>query len=123
LFLAKEKDKLLRLHHSDERFFNFMGACYDGKYVWAPVMRPEPMLLVIDPQTEKVWTLGKVDGLPSMSHGVRAVGLEPGRICLAGAFGRSWIANVTFSPTQGAKVDVFFEARDAAADDFNNDAL
>ncbi|MCU0982697.1 MAG: hypothetical protein MUF25_26350 [Pirellulaceae bacterium] len=37
--------------------------------------------------------------------------IEPGRALLVSYFGRMALATVTFSPASGAKVDVFFEAR------------
>lgn len=121
LYLMKEKGRLKRIFHSDEQFFNFSGVCFDGRFIWAPAKRPNPLVLVIDPITERVWKLDATNGLPPMSSGVQASALEPGRICLSGSFGRSWIADVRFTPETGAKIDIFFEAREVH-DDLDNDA-
>ena len=114
LYLMKEKGKLKRIYHSDERFFNFVGVCYDGKYIWAPVKHPEPMVLVIDPVSEQIWTLtANDDKLPPMTGYAVAAPLDIGRVLLSGGFGRAWIADVTFDPARGrANVNVFFTAHE-----------
>jgi hypothetical protein len=130
LYLMKQKGRLRRMYHSDERFFNFVGVCFDGKYVWAPVKRPQPMLLVIDPATEQVWTLGGADNpLPPTSGGAEAAPLAPGRVLLAGAEagqnGSAWLADVRFNPQAPAdaraRVEVFFNANERH-DDFDHQA-
>jgi len=39
--------------------------------------------------------------------------LAPGRVCLAGSFGRAWLAIATFDPKEAKSVKVFHEAREA----------
>jgi hypothetical protein len=44
---------------------------------------------------------------------IRIAPLGPGRVCLAGSFGRSWLAVATFAPQEGKTVKIFHEAREA----------
>ncbi len=121
LFLMKEKGRLKRICKSEERFFNFQSLCYDGQYIWAPVKsREEPLVLVINPETEQIFEFTTEDGLPRMSSGVAAVPLAPGKICLAGSFGkgpvegapdRGWCALLEVSENGAKSADVFHEAR------------
>jgi hypothetical protein len=103
-------------------------ACYDGRYVWIPVKRgpPPPSLFVLDPQTGKKWEVTARDGLPEIAakdlpekyteQYLMAAPLSPGKVCLAGTFGRSWIGIATFDPAKGASVKIFHEAREVADD-------
>ncbi|MDQ3441077.1 MAG: hypothetical protein M3478_12090, partial [Planctomycetota bacterium] len=118
LLLMKEKGRFKRIYHREDRRFNFTGVCFDGRYVWAPAaMGDEPMVVVLDPVSERTWTITAADGLPPMSRGAKAAPLEPGRVCLAGSLGRGWIADVRFDEATGQKsVDVFFEAREQNED-------
>lgn len=121
LFLMKGKGSLKRIYKSEERFFHLLRACYDGKYAWAPIRgREEPLVLVINPETEQIFEFTAEDGLPRMSSGVAAVPLAPGKILLAGSFGktdvegapdRGWCALLEFSENGVKSVDVFHEAR------------
>ncbi len=99
-------------------------AGYDGRYLWAAVEhhRASPWLLVIDPQRQSVRQFGEDSGLPIQPpeklpertyQGMLVAPVSPGCACVAGDFGRSWIALVKYDP-QAAKplnVDVFHEAR------------
>jgi hypothetical protein len=101
--------------------------CFDGKYVWAamPELGRNPVLLALDPASEKVWELHASDGFPrapekeladkSAAATVMAAALEPGRACLAGSFlGRAWVGVCTLDATAGkGLVKVIHEARDA----------
>lgn len=105
--------------HDKSRITN---VAFDGRYVWVPVSlyKDEPYLLVIDPRDGTLRKLTKSDGLPvqppkSLSRGSQyfmAAGIAPGRACLAGWFGKSWIAAVACKPSgDGApRVNVFHEA-------------
>jgi hypothetical protein len=122
VFLMKEKGRLQRLPleitpsrvvlRSGAKLtvnFKYM-ACWDGQYVWAMSAGEKGPLAVIDPRDNKIWKCGPDDGLPpSSSCGVVALG--PGEVCVAGYFGRLWIAIVRFEPRKGFKVEVIHEAR------------
>ncbi|HEY7424870.1 MAG TPA: hypothetical protein VH682_11630, partial [Gemmataceae bacterium] len=125
LYLLKEKGVLQPIWTSKSRF-RFDTVCYDGRYVWAGGCEVvgSPSLLVLDPASEKIWQVTAKDGLPILSEEERsqrkfvvqklaAAPLEPGKICLAGCFGRSWVANVSFDAVkEKALVKVFHEARE-----------
>jgi len=74
-------------------------------------------LAVIDPTTERIWKFTADDNLPPMSTGSVAP-LAPGKVCVAGYFGRTWCAIATFDPDKGKSLKVFFEAREVV--DFRN---
>ena len=112
------------------------NACWDGRYVWfaSPAADPgtpkrvtgggqsgleyapggKPFLAAVEPATGKVWTFSAADGLPPMKSpgGPAVTPLEPGKICLAGHFGRSWCGVATLDPAAGIKLDIFYEARE-----------
>ncbi len=119
--------------------------CFDGKYVWASLMRHRqaPLLVVLDPQNGKTWTFGPEDGLPvdhangqppSSGDPYLLVGpLGPGKACLAyctatsqsppavpgGAaqvrLGAARLARAEFDPAQGASFHVFLSPGPSAA--------
>ncbi len=116
------------LWSSYERFLSLKRAVFDGRYVWVTVSRypKPPLLLFVDPQSGAVSEITEEDGLPweesedvpmrSMQRlGVSAV--SPGRVCVAGWFGRSWIALVTVDPdrVRPVTVEVIHEARRTGA--------
>ncbi|MGD0900069.1 MAG: hypothetical protein ABR915_19720, partial [Thermoguttaceae bacterium] len=84
--------------------------CWDGRYVWVLNAGEKGPLAVIEPKQAKVRTFGPESGLPpSTSCGVAPLG--PGKVCLAGYFGRLWVALATFNPSTGMKLEVIHEAR------------
>jgi hypothetical protein len=50
----------------------------------------------------------------SKNQNIDMAALGPGRVCLVGSFGRTWLAMATFDPKKGKTVKVFHEAREAA---------
>lgn len=97
-------------------------ACYDGRYVWLPMMafgKPS-RLLVVDVETEKVTEITAEDGLPSdvpeqnLSPSIVAAPLSPGKVMLAGFFGKTWIGIGEFDGDKVKSVKVVHEARDLA---------
>lgn len=97
------------------------GVLNVGRYVWAVAYDSKRafQLLVFDPETEKVREIA-TDAFPQSaadSSGVRApqtirmAPAGPGRVCLAGSFGRTWIATVTFDPTTGKGTGKVFMRR------------
>ena len=109
---------------ADGQFFGYYVS-YDGRYVWATVGRLKlpPLLLVLDPLAETVQEITAADGLPLAStedlsrdrynQHLAVAGMEPGRACVAGSFGRSWIATVKFDPAGSHHVKVIHECRRA----------
>jgi hypothetical protein len=71
----------------------------------------------------KLWEFTADDGLPlvdpeslpdsSVKQVINMAPLGPGRVCLAGAFGRTWLAIAAFDPQAKKTVKVFHEARNA----------
>lgn len=132
LFLMKTKGLLMRVRdeihagHVDQypgsTYLN-LHPVFDGRYLWVIAQPPPlPQVIVIDPVTERVWELGKADGLPLPKvaetptawedYRVLAVPWRPGEVCMAGSFGRTWIAMVRFDPDGPCRVRVFHEARE-----------
>jgi len=109
---------------------SFTRLIYDGRYLWAAVpgafiKEDSPQrLLVIDPISEKAAEFTAADGLPVVAHdglsknqvrqSLAIAPIGPGKICVAGSFGRAWLAVATFDPEHGKSVRVFHECREAA---------
>ena len=89
----------------------FCNVCWDGQYLWALNPGEEGPLAVIEPRHEKIWRAGPKCGFPpSISCAIAPLG--HGKVCIAGYFGRLWLAMGSFDPQKGIKVEVFHEARD-----------
>ncbi len=136
MFLMKERGTLKSIWKGPDTYFsspfrdydfNGHGApavCFDGRYAWVVFssQKSDPRLIIVDPVSERTWEVTPKDGLPvipreevpkgSRAQSLAPTALAPGKVCIAGSFGRTWIATVTFDPENGAKVDVFFEARE-----------
>jgi len=121
VYLMKTKDRLTLVFQSKERFFNFVGVCYDGKYLWLPAAHKreqadgsapvaDPYLLVIDPVTNERWEFTAKDGLPDM-EGIVSTAVRPGTICICGSTDRTWCAFLSLGPGGKKTVDIFHEAR------------
>ena len=125
LYLMKKKGELRRVWSAREQSVYFAAVCFDGRYVWATTRRYQKWatLLILDPATEKVWEVTGADGLPQGTaeqqqqlgfHHLLVAPVEPGRACVAGSFGRTWIATVTFDAAAGKPtVKMLHEAREA----------
>ncbi|HVC96454.1 MAG TPA: hypothetical protein VND64_22405 [Pirellulales bacterium] len=99
--------------------------CYDGRFVWAAPSTyggAAARLLVVDPQTEAVAEFTVEDGLPQsrtiatgsfLKQFMAIAPLSPGKICVAGSFGQTWLAVATIEPPGRKSLKVFHEARDA----------
>ena len=90
-----------------------INIAWDGRYVWALNPGKTGPLSVIDPGQRKVWKLGPEGGLPA-ADSCAVTGLAPGKVCVAGYFGRLWCGIATFDPKTGIKIEVFHEAREVA---------
>ncbi len=126
LFLMTTPGRLRRVFSSTLLNFNFTHVGYDGRFVWASAVRHNhaARLFVIDPTNGRVREVTREDGLPTadqdglprvdISQALAVAPLGPGRACLAGSFGRAWLAIATFDPASGPSVEVFHEAREVA---------
>jgi hypothetical protein len=125
LLVMREKGRLKQVWETKERLVASDTLCYDGRYVWFPVSQylHPALLVVLDTMTDEVSQVTAEDGLPVIPaeslpdqtwQSLAAAPLGPGRICLAGWFGRTWLAIVTFDPRAGKSVKVFHEARERA---------
>ena len=115
-------DKLTR------RWPGITPALYDGRYVWCTLsahVNDDPPVLVCDPRTGEVWEVTTGHGLPplrlaearatyNVDPSLAIAAVEPGRACVAGFFGRTWVADVRFDPKRGPRVRVLHEARERA---------
>lgn len=96
---------------------------FDGRYMWLAARRHRraPLVLVIDPVTEKKWQFTSDDGLPILPEGmedpdikrsesIRLAPVKPGLVCAAGNTGPGWLALLSFDGKPS--VTVFHEARE-----------
>lgn len=103
---------------------------YDGRYVWAAGLPPPvsgrpgpttPTLIVLDPTTERVREITAADGLPIVPDAevakegfkqyLTVMPVKPGQVCIAGTFGRTWIALATFNPSGRPTFKTIHECR------------
>jgi len=118
--LIWEGSQNLMFRHMTSAGYGPSLACFDGKYAWVPLVDPgkPSRLLVIDPATEKVAEVTAKEGLPgdasvgSSNPLLGATALSPGKVLLAGSFGRAWLGVATFDPDKGTAVKIIHEARD-----------
>ncbi len=86
-----------------------INACWDGQYFWALNPGKDGPLAVVEPREEKIWRSGPEAGLPpSISCGMAPLG--HGKVCIAGYFGRLWVALAAFDG-KDIKLEVIHEAR------------
>ena len=124
LYAIQSKDGLKELWSTENDGAQVRSVVYDGRYAWATVYRGSvsPWLLVIDPQSETVQEVSVDSGLPLQpeekmpprgQQEMLVAPVSPGCACVAGSFGRAWIALVKYDPqaVRPLSVDVFHEAR------------
>lgn len=123
-FLMKEKGKLRKVWPLPGRAHEWVGKpCFDGRYVWLPCTRGRsgPALVVLDPVSQETWQVLPNHGLPTAGEeGPPGAGparllvseFAPGRVCVAGHFGHTWLATVDFEPGREPVVKVFHEAKE-----------
>ncbi|MEI8373995.1 MAG: SHD1 domain-containing protein [Planctomycetota bacterium] len=127
ILLMRDKGRLERVPGlflaPDPDMENRAAVCWDGKYLWAvctlgsnPNNRNESILclVAIDPATKKGFGIGPEEGLPPMKNYVLTA-IEPGKVFLAGATDRSWLALVSIASGGRPKFDILHEARETAA--------
>ena len=120
LYLMKKKD-VLRIV-GPRIWSQSREVVFDGRYLWvATPCDPALRILVIEPISEQWWELSAKDGLPlprseelpankRRSQHIAMAPLSPGKVCMAGGFGRTWLAIVTFDPAGHHQVRIFHEA-------------
>jgi hypothetical protein len=101
---------------------------WDGRYVWVACRDDDESVLVVDPCRDEIMAaFGSADGLPPAGRGIALAPLEPGRVCAAGCFGRTWIANLSVTDCDeneiSKSVDVFHEAREFVTPNMSERAL
>ncbi|MEI8373535.1 MAG: hypothetical protein WCJ35_11975 [Planctomycetota bacterium] len=116
LYLVTKKGEFLRLpeplqppeHLGDPKHGNI---CFDGRFIWVGQHDPDRSLAVIEPTSQRIWRFTAGDELPPMNACCLAP-LAPGKVCVAGYFGRTWCAIATFDREKGKSLNVFFEAKE-----------
>lgn len=116
IYLMRKKGKLEKLYHSGKVDFTITNAVYDGRYAWAAVVRPEPLLLVIDSQAGTLAHFASADGLPPSSKEARVTALAPGEAFAVGSFGRVWCARLKYEADGRKTVDLMHEAKVSSND-------
>ncbi len=125
LYVEKEAGALRRVWSSGEGGSSFMAGefcyvCYDGRFVWAPLVRggrgSAPRLLVLDPQSEETWEFtdeaGCWEGV-SPSAAMEQVELalgpyQPGSVCCARiSQHEQWLGVLEFSPPDTRRAKAF----------------
>lgn len=133
LYLMKQPGKLKRVYKAPADYgidilvsnSGHAHLCYDGKFIWAAFASyrdKQPFVVVVDPEQETLGQFTVADGLPLARHMADGVNqrqliavapLSPGKVCLAGYFGQTWLAVAEFDGSTGKSVKVFHEAREA----------
>jgi hypothetical protein len=121
VYLMKTKDELRGLPWKAAA--RGVNICFDGQYLWCISADPGRCLTVLDPQTEQTWKLTADGGLPPVGGKENVYGdrdpnaggavapLAPGKVCVAGWFGRTWCASASLDRKSGVSLRVFHEAR------------
>ncbi len=124
LFVFSTEKGLRQLWQAPRNTF-IQKVAFDGKYVWvaAVVHRQAAQVWVIDPISGDATQLTTADGLPllspdeipgtsTVSPTVSLTTVAEGRAIVVGAIGRTWLADVRFSPEGEHQVQVFHEAKE-----------
>ncbi len=112
-FLIVSRDQLVQRVALPVKWRSTIQVIYDGRYVWA-LSRDESaaQLLAYDPATGDVHSFGKDDGLPSSRWGGHLAAMGPGRVCVAGMFGRTWAAVASIDEPGRKSFEIVYEARE-----------
>lgn len=122
LFLMKQKGLLRRVRtagridspYGPMHRGSFVSVCYDGKFVWAPLLGfSQPQIVVLDPQSEQTWQIGAedqprepADDTPRQhGGGFAAAPWAPGKVVVSGWPGVTWLAMIGFDPEKGKSVE------------------
>lgn len=132
IFLMKEPGRMTRVWQGELNSHVSMVVCasirdhicYDGRLVWAAIDRhlAPPVLLAIGPRSAQVWQFSASDGLPDIKRAADGANntnfyavapISPGKACVAGFFGKTWLAVATVDDSGRKSVQIFHEAREA----------
>ncbi len=100
------------------------GVCdvqWDGRYFWIGCQEEIGRVHLLDSSTLRVVAeFDECDGLPPTTHGCRVAPIAPGTALAVGAFGRTWIAKLSYDAAAPAweseQVDILHEARRLPSD-------
>lgn len=125
LYVMTNKDEATPLPHDAQDQRNITDVCYDGRYAWAALRGSTggTSLFLLDPKSKRTTDVSATEGLPQFTaeewrrHGgalsLTIAPLGPGRVCVAGACGRTWIAEVKYDDTaKKPEVTMLLEARE-----------
>lgn len=129
LFVYSEAEGLSHIWQSLTNT-RIQSVSYDGQYVWvaASVSRQAAQVWVFDPISKVGTQITTDDGLPLLSPadipGTSLVSptaalatVSKGRAIIVGFIGRTWLADVRFSPDGKHQVKVFHEAKEILTND------
>jgi hypothetical protein len=125
VYFMKKPGELQRALPLPDRNTHVSSLVYDGRYVWVAAARiwHSPLIAAIDPATGKHWRFTAEDGLPYLPEGkldmasgdfAKLAPIGPGKVCLVGITGRTWLATLTVSVDERKTARIFHEARQAA---------
>ena len=122
LLVMKEKGRAQGIYAAKGKFAHISNLSFDGRYAWMTIhkaIEEPPELVVVDLKAKRAWPVTAEQGLPvappgkprdGLAQTLNCVPVAPGKACVAGSFGHSWIAIVEIDPTQGPSVHKIYEA-------------
>lgn len=126
LYLASERGAAQLVYSEVKLNRRVHEVCYDGALLWFTIRSftdGPPALICLDPKTLQWESIGHEHGLPIIDSPMVSIGdeqypqtlvvaaLAPGKVCVAGTMGPSWIAVVSRRKRAPPKVEVFHEAK------------
>lgn len=120
IYLMRGKGQTERIFRAEAKPAKIQRVVYDGKYAWAPVAGPEPLLLVIDPATGALDRFTAADGLPPATLGALPTPLAPASVCVVGSFGRAWCAVAGYGGPGRKSLKIVHEAALGGDDELNS---
>jgi curli biogenesis system outer membrane secretion channel CsgG len=110
VYLMRQKGKVRKIWGAPEVNYQPVFQIFDGRYAWLCFNRYllPPALLAFDPQSGRAIDFSEVTGMPLENNTTLAAApIGPGRICLAGDAGRSWIGIASVEGTPISPVTAF----------------
>ncbi|WP_254511735.1 hypothetical protein [Anatilimnocola floriformis] len=109
-------DQLKIFHRHRDPFFIASSVVCDGRYIWIAGVNDDkaPGLLAVDFEGKAI-EFTSDDGIPKSDDRqakLRLAPVAPGKVCVAGFSGRSWVATAEVADEGKRKFDIFFEARE-----------
>lgn len=116
--VMRSPGQVTNFYEATETHVGTMSQEFDGKYVWMTGARlQKPLLLEAIDASGKHIEFSTDDGLPEMpldQTEIKLAPLAPGKVCVVGYSGRTWIAIAEITDNGTRRVEVFFEAREVA---------